>query len=105
MSICCARLGYDRLDVLPITMDAERLQQIQDLYHAVRDCAPESRDSVLDEACQNDKDLRGEVASLLAQNGGDTELLSRRAISLLGRVFSAPLGPGDTVGPFQIESL
>jgi eukaryotic-like serine/threonine-protein kinase len=46
----------------------ERLSQIEELYHAVRECAPGERTAFLAGACNGDEDLRHEVESLLAAN-------------------------------------
>jgi len=47
-------------------MDPERLQKIEDLYHAARERAPEERESLL---AQADPELRREVESLLKRDG------------------------------------
>jgi eukaryotic-like serine/threonine-protein kinase len=47
-------------------MELDRWEQIERLYHAALECAPEAREAFLDEACAGDEDLRREVAGLLA---------------------------------------
>ncbi len=47
-------------------MKAERWQQVERLYHAVLECAPESRAAFLDDACAGDAELRQEVTSHLS---------------------------------------
>jgi hypothetical protein len=49
-----------------INMTRERLQQIEDLFHAARERAPGERESLLAAA---DPEVRREVESLLAQRG------------------------------------
>src|SRR3954465_9307839 len=46
-------------------MDIERLDQIEEIYHAVQDTPPNERDAVLDKLCGADAELRREVLSLL----------------------------------------
>ena len=47
-------------------MTPERWAQIEELFHRSAECAPEHRAVLLNEACQNDSDLRREVEALLA---------------------------------------
>jgi eukaryotic-like serine/threonine-protein kinase len=48
----------------------ERWAQIEELFHRSAECAPEHRAVFLNEACQNDADLRGEVEALLSCDAG-----------------------------------
>jgi Tol biopolymer transport system component/tRNA A-37 threonylcarbamoyl transferase component Bud32 len=86
-------------------MDAARLQQIQDLYHAALDHAPSERGAFLSEACGLDEKLRREVESLLTQNGSSDGPMDRPAISLLAEAMVAQVSAGDLFGPYRIESL
>lgn len=47
-------------------MNAERWQQIEDIFQSVADCSPADRPALLASLCADDADLRGEVESLLA---------------------------------------
>ena len=47
-------------------MEAERLQQIEQLFHAALEVEKDRRADFLREACRNDESLRHEVESLLA---------------------------------------
>jgi serine/threonine-protein kinase len=47
-------------------MTFERRQQIESLYHATLEQAPDQRSAYLLDACGNDDELRREVESLLA---------------------------------------
>lgn len=42
-------------------MKAEQWKEVERLYHAALECAPEQRADFLDEACAGDVDLRKEV--------------------------------------------
>jgi eukaryotic-like serine/threonine-protein kinase len=81
-------------------MTPERIQQIQELYHA----ACENR-AALDHA---DPELRREVESLLVQQSGNDGPLVRPAIEvaagLLQESAVAGLAPGVQLGPYKIES-
>ncbi|MCY7348811.1 MAG: hypothetical protein LH614_21690 [Pyrinomonadaceae bacterium] len=47
-------------------MNAERLKQVEEIYHAVLEIAPDKRESFFKENCRADADLRREVESLLS---------------------------------------
>ena len=49
-------------------MNPERVRQIEELYHAARECSASERQSLLDRA---DPELRNRVESLLAQDNLD----------------------------------
>jgi serine/threonine protein kinase/dipeptidyl aminopeptidase/acylaminoacyl peptidase len=48
----------------------ERWAQIEELFHRSAECAPEHRSVLLDEACQDDSELRREVEALLSCDAG-----------------------------------
>jgi tetratricopeptide (TPR) repeat protein len=84
-------------------MSPERLRQIEELYHAVRQTTAEQRAALLEKI---DPELRREVETLVAQQSGG-ELLDRPAI---GNV-PGPEDPtvtllvaGACLGPYRIES-
>ena len=80
-------------------MDANRLQQIEELYHAAR----EDR-AVLDKA---DPELRRDVESLLARDGlvGPLEQPPMEvAAKLLADSMVTPLVLGTKLGPYRIEA-
>ena len=94
-------------------MNAERLRQIEELYHSARERGPGDRRAFLAEACQGDEELRREVESLLAQNvsndaAGKEKILDRPAWevapSLLGQLGNVRLTPGMQIGPYKIEA-
>ena len=83
-------------------MTPSRWQQIEELYHAALECAPEERAALLARA---DPELRREVESLLAQESGATPLdhpAWEGAKSLLGSTVAA-MTPGTQLGPYKIE--
>jgi len=85
-------------------MTPERFQQIERLYHAVREKTAEERAALL---AQADPELRHEVESLLAQRtGGD--FLDRpgieNALQLLGDSTLTGLAMPANLGPYRIES-
>lgn len=56
-------------------MDAERLQQIQELFHAALERPAEERDGFLNAACAADPDLRAAVKRYLRADADDFSLL------------------------------
>ena len=82
-------------------MDAERLQQIEKLYHAVRERAVEERESLLGQA---DPELRREVESLLKRDGIEGPW-DRSAFRLLRNSNMARIAVGTQIGPYRIEAL
>src|SRR6187549_280972 len=86
-------------------MSPSRWRQVEALYHAVLERAPEDRAAFLSEACRGDKELRREVESLAAQ--GDSSLLDRsryEGMNSLPEADSLQLAPGTRLGPYQIET-
>ena len=83
-------------------MTPERLQQIQELFHAVQEGSAEQRAALLARA---DPDLRCEVESLLARQS-ENLLLDRPAVDpsteLVETEFSIPAA-GTCLGPYRIE--
>src|SRR5438045_493757 len=49
-------------------MNAQRWQQVNDLFHSAVERAPEERAAFVDEACRGDESLCREVKSLLASH-------------------------------------
>jgi eukaryotic-like serine/threonine-protein kinase len=84
-------------------MTRERFQQIEELYHAVRERTAEERAALLAEA---DPEVRSEVESLLVLRSGG-EFLERAALEnspqLLADSTFADLTLGANLGPYRIE--
>src|SRR6266567_8458357 len=94
-------------------MNAERLRQIEELYHSAREREPGERSAFLTEACRGDEELKRKVELLLAQDVSNSDasagkILDRPAWeaepSLLGQPGQARLIPGAQIGPYRIEA-
>jgi serine/threonine protein kinase/tetratricopeptide (TPR) repeat protein len=85
-------------------MTPDRVRQIETLYHAVREAAPDDRAALLANA---DPEVRRRVESLLKQPLGG-ELLDRHAIQNVPQVPQdsdiTAFAPGSHLGPYRIES-
>ena len=69
-------------------MNLERLNQIEEVYHAARETPAGGREAVLDQLCGADADLRGEVESLLAFEGMPENFLDAPPEALAAEMFS-----------------
>ena len=74
-------------------MTPDRLQQIAELYHSVRESSPDRRAALL---AQADPELRREVESLLARQDESLPALDAPTMTLQ---YS-----GTRLGPYQVES-
>ena len=74
-------------------MEQNRFQIIEEVFHKAMDLEPPDRASFLDEACEGDLELRGEVESLLAHSDGRTE-----------RIELSPSGEGFRAGIEKIAA-
>jgi len=74
-------------------MTPDRLQQIAELYHSVRECSGDTRAGML---AQADPELRREVESLLARQ--DESLPTLDALTM------TVMQSGVRLGPYQVES-
>ena len=85
-------------------MTPERFREIEELYHAARDCTADERAALM---AQADPELRREVESLLIEPEGG-EFLDRPAIRnaphLLEDSTLTGLASGACLGPYRIES-
>ena len=79
-------------------MDSKRLKQIEEIYHAVLDTAPNDRDSFLDERCGSDKELRLEVASLLSFEDAPDNFIDGSPGPLAAELFSGLEDKASRVG-------
>ena len=89
-------------------MKADRLQQIEHLYHAANELLPSERSRFLETACGGDSDLRREVGELLAQDDGEGRLeqsLGQVAAELLTAEPASRWKAGSEVGPYRILGL
>ncbi|HEX4945796.1 MAG TPA: serine/threonine-protein kinase, partial [Blastocatellia bacterium] len=88
-------------------MQAERWQQVERLFHAALEHAPEERVTWLADACADDATLRHEVESLLSEYARTGGVLENAATG-----FAADWAQGQenntikqTLGPFRLHSL
>jgi serine/threonine protein kinase len=79
-------------------MTAERWQEIKDVLHRALQVSPKHRAAFLDQACDGDSSLHGEVESLLA---ADDQARS----SFLQSPPPLHLGKGTRLGDYEIQSL
>jgi hypothetical protein len=88
-------------------MNAERLRQIEELYHSAGECVPDQREAFLSAACGNDLELLRDVQSLLAQDpvaGPMEHTVLRIAANLLDDASAVPWNAGMQIGPYRIVS-
>ena len=87
---------------------AERWQEIERLYHAALDYAPEQRDSFLDNACAGDQSLRQEVESLLAYQDQSEGFIESSALEVAAKLVAEDQIPtvtiGQTINQYRITS-
>src|SRR5262245_8860549 len=62
-------------------MNSETLRRIRTIFDRAVDLSPESRATLLDEACGSDGGLRAEVERLLAADSGAGTFLGRRLLA------------------------
>ena len=86
-------------------MDTERLQQIQDLFHATLERSPEDRAAFLDAACLDDPDLRAAVERYLDADADGFSMLDQPLAHVkdLDQPEELPALEGRQVGPYHIE--
>jgi len=88
----------------------ERWREVEKIYHSALAHPSGERADFLQEACQDDQELRCEVESLLswetsgAQGLIDQPIWEARADFLNGAAFTQ-LTPGHLIGPYRIEAL
>jgi Tol biopolymer transport system component len=88
-------------------MTPERLQRLEELYHAARERQPDERQAFLTAACAGDEELRRVVESLLVQDGGGVmgQPALEIAANLLGDATETRWAIGTELGPYRIEAL
>src|SRR5713226_5968063 len=88
-------------------MTADRWQHIDRLFHSTLECAPEKRESFLNQACGDDHELRTEVQSLLRAHEQDGSFLDLPAYEVAPDFLADALGgllAGQQIGPYKIIS-
>ncbi|MBS1798037.1 MAG: protein kinase [Acidobacteria bacterium] len=90
-------------------MNAERLKQIEEIYHAALEIAAAERDGFLTGRCGEDVELRREVETLLAFEKTENTFLDTPLESLAAGIFSEKSAPADLtgrqIGQYEILSL
>ncbi len=70
-------------------MEPNRWQQIEELYHAALERAPDERAAFLAETCADDSGLRREVEELLRYDGAATSFIEENALAVEARQLEA----------------
>ncbi len=94
-------------------MESNRWQQIEELYHAALERAPEERAVFLAETCASDSGLRREVEDLLRYDGAGESFLEEDPLAFEARRLEAEelsqtepqLLPGQHIGAYKILAL
>jgi serine/threonine protein kinase/Tfp pilus assembly protein PilF len=89
-------------------MNAERWQQVNDLFHLAAQRAPNERAAFLDEACHGDKSLSREVESLLDSYERAESFIESPAFEIAPELLTndtAGALVGELIGHYRIESL
>ena len=81
-------------------MTPERWQQIEQLYHAARECALADRAALLAEA---EPELRREVEAMLAEDASKGKILDSPVKDVIAHSSLTMVTVGSQLGPFQIE--
>jgi serine/threonine protein kinase/TolB-like protein/Tfp pilus assembly protein PilF len=87
-------------------MDPERWQRLRRLFESVRGLEPEAREALLDEACADDPELRGEVESLLQEEADSKDPIAQAVEDAARGADDATAGPrlatGQRIAHYQI---
>src|SRR5215475_12216436 len=91
-------------------MDKQRWQQVETLYHAALDRAPDERAAFLAEACADDSGLRREVEELLSYDTAAKSFIEEHALAMEARQLEAEdlsttraqAGAGQHIGVYKI---
>ncbi len=79
-------------------MNAERLKQIEGIYHAALEIAPAGRELFLNESCGADEDLRREVESLLSFENSFDSFIDATPDALAAEIFGENEKQNDLTG-------
>jgi eukaryotic-like serine/threonine-protein kinase len=89
-------------------MNAERWQQVNDLFHSAIERAPAERAAFLAQACRGDENLCREVKSLLTSHERTANFIELPAFEVAPELLVLdPAGAaiGELIGHYRIESL
>jgi eukaryotic-like serine/threonine-protein kinase len=85
-------------------MNSERWRQIEELFHAALQRAPENRQPFVEDACRGDVDLRLEVESMLAREQQARSFLETPALPNPDTFSAGGAVVGSQLGPYRILS-
>jgi len=89
-------------------VNAERWQQVNDLFHSAVERAPTERAAFLDEACRGDEGLCREVKSLLTSHERTEHFIESPAFEVAPELLVSDRAGalvGELIGHYRIESL
>src|SRR5215213_614585 len=89
-------------------MTPERLQEVEEIYHAVLKVPPVQREQFLHDSCGGDVDLRLEVESLLSFEDAFDNVIDLSPQSLIKEIFIEPPNLdiiGTQINQYKIVSL
>ncbi|HKP86760.1 MAG TPA: protein kinase, partial [Blastocatellia bacterium] len=91
-----------------MSLDSKRWQQIQDVYYAALERAPDERATFLDEACRGDRQLRIEVDSLISSHQEAGSFLASPALEVAAKTIATegadPI-TGKQIGHYKVMAL
>lgn len=82
----------------------EKWQKVREIFEAAIRCRPEDRQKLINEACGEDKSVRGEVESLLSSHDSADSFMETPAIAKVAAVIEAEkkLDSGKRFGHYEI---
>ncbi len=89
-------------------MNATRLKQIEEIYHATAENAPSDWEAFVGARCGDDEDLRREVESLLSYDETSDSFIDSSPDAIAAEMFADEVVTeliGTTVGHYRIERL
>src|SRR5882724_13666405 len=101
-------LALPRADRGRNLMNAQRWQQVNDLFHSAVERPPEERAAFLDEACRGEESLCREVKSLLTSHERTENFIEAAAFEVAPELLTndrAGALVGELIGHYRIESL
>src|SRR5437763_16589376 len=102
-------LALPRADRGRTLMNAQRWQQVNDLFHSAVERAPDERAAFLNEACRGDESLCREVKSLLASHERTQNFIESPAFEVAPELLTnenrTSALVGELIGHYRIESL
>ena len=84
-------------------MSAERLRQLEKIFHDALERQPDERAAFLDSVCGHDSLMRDEIEDLIRSDEKDSGLLESSAIEIV-LSSKAAVTPGSRFGPYEVHS-